>query len=75
MAGVTRWQHYLYSYKSMCVSIVQPFEDVSYFVDLLCGSLGSSQGEAVSPSEYCLNGKISRMLLTVCYSGCEQSVK
>lgn len=59
MAGVTRWQHYLYSYKYMCVSIVQPFEEMSCFVDLLCRSMGSSQGEAVSPSKYYLNEKIS----------------
>lgn len=27
MAGVTRWQPYLYSYESMLLSIVRPFEE------------------------------------------------
>lgn len=29
MTGVTRWQYYLYSYKSKCMGVVQPLGKVS----------------------------------------------
>jgi len=40
VAGVTRWQHYLYSYKSICMGIVQPFEEVclALWRSFFCGS-------------------------------------